>query len=139
MKNSNKVVKQLSVKGKKGQTFFPINGISLALPRTYQIAGKSPVDQSSAFAQATASADEILNVHCKSDQDESTVGVRCYEVKENVHCNTTHTEGIGHIHKDYVTIAQVTEGLENKLMRAALITVTPIKCTAGTSHLRKSR
>jgi len=80
-------------------------------------------EQANAFDQPLAKTDRILDVTLR---DGKANGVRCDSVTFTPHCNTTHTESIGHISKDAVSISDVMAGIEDTLHQALLISVRPV-------------
>jgi arylformamidase len=125
---SKEIVKQIAAKGINGSIIFPVNPIKMSLNKNYSITGEAPAEHTTAFSVDCAVAEKVLDVTTEKNSND-IVGVRCYTITETTHCSTTHTEGIGHILKHKVTIEEVTKDLEKKLLRAALITVKPTKCT----------
>lgn len=87
-----------------------------------------PIDQPLAFGVGAASIKKIVDI---SEKEGELVGVRCDEVTFIPHCHGTHTEGIGHISRDLITISKVIEGHEAELYPAVLVTVNSVTYTQG--------
>jgi arylformamidase len=121
-------VSHLFARGKDGLTLFPGIVADLALPMNFDRDGCDKPEQSTAFGQPSARAEALVDVE-ENKETGKIAGVRCYVLNHNPHCNTTHTENIGHLHQTLTTMAETAEGLDAKYLRAALITVVPVKCT----------
>jgi hypothetical protein len=125
---------KMFAKQKNGLTLFPGNETSLALSVNFKREGSDDPEQSTAFGQAGAYAEKLLEIE-ENKETGKISGVRCYVLRLNLHCNTTHTENIGHFHQVLTTMKGTAAEVNSKYLRAALITVVPVKCTEAMLHL----
>src|SRR3989338_8897994 len=94
---------RMFAKQKNGLTLFPGNETSLALSVNFKREDDDTPEQSTAFGQAGAYAEKLLEVE-ENKETGKISGVRCYVLRLNLHCNTTHTENIGHFHQELTTM-----------------------------------
>lgn len=114
------------IRGKKDIWFHPAkNGVRISIPMHFK-SENNEAFQANAFQQPFAKSTSLLTVK-KHEQGEYFTGLRCDSIEFIPHCHGTHTEGVGHISSEKISIGSVVEGHETDLYRAVLITVKPEK------------